>query len=176
MAWRGLALLGVARRDLADPERGFGVAGSGLTLDLVYNPLGAFLPPPQEALEAKYHEELKREFGVDFNELFTMTNMPIKRFADFLSRRGELKDYLDLLVRNFNPDTVDTLMCRNTLSVSWDGSVYDCDFNQQLGNPLALQDAPLASVFDFRSTDEFLGSDIRFDNHCFGCTAGMGSS
>ena len=93
-----------------------------------------------------------------------------------MSRRGELKDYLDLLVRNFNPDTVDTLMCRNTLSVSWDGSVYDCDFNQQLGNPLALQDAPLASVFDFRSTDEFLGSDIRFDNHCFGCTAGMGSS
>ena len=157
-------------------EAGYGAQGGDLHMDLVYNPLGAFLPPPQEALEAKYREELKREFGVDFNELFTMTNMPIKRFADFLSRRGELKDYLDLLVRNFNPDTVDALMCRNTLSVSWDGSVYDCDFNQQLGNPLALQDAPLASVFDFSSTDEFLGSDIRFDNHCFGCTAGMGSS
>ncbi|KAH8060811.1 DUF3641-containing protein [Aureococcus anophagefferens] len=157
-------------------EAGYGAEGSDLRMDLVYNPLGAFLPPPQEALEAKYREELKREFGVDFDELFTMTNMPIKRFADFLSRRGELRDYLDLLVRNFNPDTVDALMCRNTLSVSWDGSVYDCDFNQQLGNPLALQDAPLASVFDFRSTDEFLGSDIRFDNHCFGCTAGMGSS
>ena len=157
-------------------EVGYGAEGSALHLDLVYNPLGAFLPPPQEALEDKYHEELKREFGVDFNELFTMTNMPIKRFADFLSRRGELKDYLDLLVRNFNPGTTDTLMCRNTLSVSWDGGVYDCDFNQQLGLPLDVRDKPKASVFDFASTDDLLQSDILFDNHCFGCTAGMGSS
>merc|ERR1711939_344230 len=98
--------------------------GRELKLDLVYNPLGAFLPPPQDALQEKYTEELNQHFGVSFNELFTMTNMPIKRFADFLYRRGELKDYMDLLVRNFNPDTTETLMCTNTLNVGWDGRIF----------------------------------------------------
>ena len=146
--------------------------GDTLKLDLVYNPLGAFLPPPQDALRAKYEEELQRHFGVSFNELFTMTNMPIKRFADFLSRRGELGDYLALLVRNFNADTAPALMCRTTLSVNWDGRVYDCDFNQQLDLPLAAG----GSIWDLRSTDDVREERITFDNHCYGCTAGMGSS
>ena len=101
-----------------------------------------------------------------------MTNMPIKRFADFLSRRGELADYLDLLVRNFNADTAPALMCRTTLSVNWDGKVYDCDFNQQLDLPLSGG----KSVFDLTSTEDVRDARITFDNHCYGCTAGMGSS
>lgn len=156
-------------------EHGYG--HGALKLDLVYNPLGAFLPPPQEALSAKYHEELDREFGVRFDGLFTMTNMPIKRFADFLATRGELEPYLDLLVRNFNADTAPSLMCRNTVSVSPSGAVYDCDFNQQLalGLPRAGDGAD-ATVFDLESLDDLGATDIAFDNHCFGCTAGMGSS
>ena len=118
---------------LALNEKGYGVPGSGLVMDLVYNPLGAFLPPPQESLEAKYKEELMEEFGVVFTNLYTMTNMPVKRFADFLHRRGELQEYMELLVRNFNIDTTSSLMCTNTVSVGWDGSLFDCDFNQQLG-------------------------------------------
>mmetsp|Transcript_12419 Transcript_12419/g.36925 ORF Transcript_12419/g.36925 Transcript_12419/m.36925 type:complete len:436 (+) Transcript_12419:183-1490(+) len=156
-------------------EVGYGAEGTGLKLDLVYNPLGAFLPPPQEALRAKYKEELREHFGVVFSDLFTMTNMPIKRFADFLSRRGELADYLELLVRNFNAATAPSLMCRNTLSVNYDGAVYDCDFNQQLDLPLPA-DAGSTTVFDFGSTAELEARRITFDNHCFGCTAGMGSS
>ena len=106
-----------------------------------------------------------------------MTNMPIKRFADFLWRRGELKEYLDLLVRNFNYDTVDGLMCRNHVNVAWTGHIYDCDFNQQLDLGLgrgATSDG--LTVFDINSTDDLLKIDISNDNHCFGCTAGMGSS
>lgn len=105
---------------------GFGQTGSDLLLDLVYNPLGAFLPPPQADLEAKYKEVLQENFGIVFNSLFTMTNMPVKRFTDFLYRRGELKDYMDLLVRNFNPSTMDSLMCGNTISVGYDGKVSLC--------------------------------------------------
>lgn len=151
-------------------EFGFGVQGTGLSLDLVYNPLGAFLPPEQHALEMKYREELESEFGVQFSQLFTMTNMPIKRFADFLYRRGELDEYMSLLVRNFNPGTVDSLMCRDTVSVGWNGNVYDCDFNQQLDL------GQHRTVFDIKTTDDLLQQKIAFDNHCFGCTAGMGSS
>mmetsp|Transcript_24398 Transcript_24398/g.75229 ORF Transcript_24398/g.75229 Transcript_24398/m.75229 type:complete len:435 (+) Transcript_24398:165-1469(+) len=154
-------------------EVGYGAPDSPLKLDLVYNPLGAFLPPPQDALRAKYADELLEHFGVFFNELYTMTNMPIKRFADFLSRRGELEGYLELLVRNFNAGTAPSLMCRNTLSVNWDGRIYDCDFNQQLDLPLG---GGGASVFDGTRTDAWLDQPISFDNHCFACTAGMGSS
>jgi radical SAM/Cys-rich protein len=117
-------------------ELGYGKSGSGLRLDLVYNPLGAFLPPNQSDLETKYKAELWEEFGIEFNSLFTMTNMPIKRFADFLTRRNELDNYMDLLVRNFNPRTLDTVMCRNVISINYDGSIFDCDFNQQLALPL----------------------------------------
>ena len=173
---------------LALNERGYGAPGSGLTLDLVYNPLGAFLPPPQEALEAKYKEELEAVFGVVFNGLFTITNMPIKRFADFLHRRGELKDYMELLVRNFNPSTVDGLMCRSTVSVSHDGALYDCDFNQQLlmgtgsyappdgGAGRYAPPGGTLTVHDVETLDELLSTEIVVDSHCFGCTAGMGSS
>lgn len=155
-------------------DHGFGVPDSGLGLDLVYNPLGAFLPPDQAALEAKYRDELRDEFGIVFSHLFTMTNMPIKRFADFLWRRGELEDYMALLVRNFNVNTVDSLMCRDTVSIGWDGAVYDCDFNQQLG--LGIAKTPGLSVFDIETTDDLHKLPLAFDNHCFGCTAGMGSS
>lgn len=113
-------------------EAGYGMPDSGLQLDLVYNPLGGFLPPPQGPLEIKYKEELSDQFGIEFNNLFCITNMPIKRFADFLSRRGELQAYMELLVRNFNPDACNNVMCTSYLSVDYRGIVYDCDFNQQL--------------------------------------------
>jgi len=167
-------------------DRGYGVEGSGLALDLVYNPLGAFLPPHQAALEAKYRDELSHHFGVVFTNLFTITNMPIKRFADFLFRRGELEEYMGLLVRNFNLSTVDGVMCKETLSVGWDGQLYDCDFNQQLLMGLDMSSHPQnhktaaaktnLSVFDIDKTDDLLHTPITHDNHCFGCTAGMGSS
>jgi len=156
---------------LALNEAGYGQPNSGLTLDLVYNPLGAFLPPPQGSLESKYKEVLAADFGIVFNSLFTMTNMPVKRFADFLHRRDELKDYMDLLVRNFNTGTLSSLMCLNTVSVDYNGKIFDCDFNQQLGNSIDGQ-----TVFDISSLDELQKHDITTDNHCFGCTAGMGSS
>jgi len=187
---------GVFERSVAGLRKlndlGFGVQGSGLYLDLVYNPLGAFLPPHQDALEAKYKEELQQHFGVTFNQLFTMTNMPIKRFADFLFRRGELQDYMSLLVRNFNMSTTDNIMCKDTLSVNYDGSLFDCDFNQQLQIPIKDATSNLEmvkdgkdekilhqkgiSIFDIQSTSDLLNMSITHDNHCFGCTAGMGSS
>lgn len=154
---------------LALNEAGYGKDPT-LGLDLVYNPLGAFLPPDQGKLEIAYKKQLDDNFGVLFNSLFTITNMPIKRFADFLHRRDELKDYMELLVRNFNPDTIDTLMCRDMISVGYDGKLFDCDFNQQLG--YGLHDL---TVFDIESFD-LREYGIRSDNHCFGCTAGMGSS
>ncbi|XP_033751849.1 LOW QUALITY PROTEIN: uncharacterized protein LOC117335775 [Pecten maximus] len=158
-------------------EMGYGKPDSGLKLDLVYNPLGGYLPPPQQPLEEKYKEELWDAFGVEFNKLFTMTNMPIKRFNDFLHRRNELQGYLELLVRNYNLDTIDKLMCRNLLSVNWDGRVYDCDFNQQLATGITGKDnITELTVFDLETTEDVEGVDIKTDNHCFGCTAGMGSS
>ncbi|XP_060065095.1 uncharacterized protein LOC132545423 [Ylistrum balloti] len=158
-------------------EVGYGKPDTGLKLDLVYNPLGGFLPPPQQPLEEKYKEELWDTFGIEFNKLFTMTNMPIKRFNDFLHRRNELQGYLELLVRNYNLQTIDKLMCRNLLSVNWDGRVYDCDFNQQLAIGITGEDKITElSVFDLNTTDDVKGEIIKTDNHCFGCTAGMGSS
>jgi radical SAM/Cys-rich protein len=163
---------------LALNEAGYGIEGSGLQLDLVYNPLGAFLPPEQQKLEQQYTVELEKNFGILFNQLFTMTNMPIKRFADFLHRRGELKDYMELLIRNFNVDTTKSLMCLDTVSVGYDGKVFDCDFNQQLGLMVgtdAIHKDGL-SVFDMETLGDLQKHAIRTDNHCFGCTAGMGSS
>ena len=169
---------------LALNEAGYGHPGSDLPLDLVYNPLGAFLPPEQGKLEAKYKEELDENFGIIFDSLFTMTNMPIKRFADFLYRRGELKEYMDLLQRNFNQDTMKSLMCLETVSIGYDGKVFDCDFNQQLGYGVATDSKDddtihaenNLSVFDLKSFESLQDQAIRTDNHCFGCTAGMGSS
>jgi len=163
---------------LALNEAGYGQPNTDLKLDLVYNPLGAFLPPPQQNLESKYKEVLKDNFDIDFNSLFTMTNMPVKRFTDFLYRRNELKDYMDLLVRNFNSDTMDSLMCKNTISVGYDGRIFDCDFNQQLGYTIGANDEFVGgkTVFDINSLNDLQFDTIKNDNHCFGCTAGMGSS
>lgn len=158
-------------------QLGYGVKDSGLALNLVYNPSGAFLPPDQHDLEQKYKEELWTHFGIEFTNLFTITNMPIKRFADFLYRRGELEEYMSLLVRNFNLSTVPGLMCINHCSVSWAGNIFDCDFNQQLDLPFAHNKAgKQLSVFDIESTNDLLQYKIAVDSHCFGCTSGKGSS
>lgn len=155
-------------------EAGYGLRESNHRLDLVYNPLGAFLPPEQSKLQAQYKVQLMQDFGIQFHELFTITNMPIKRFADFLYRRGELKTYMDLLVQNFNLQAVEGLMCLDMVSVGYDGAVYDCDFNQQL--QLAIGGGKGLNVLGMVSYDELSNYPIRTDSHCFGCTAGMGSS
>lgn len=153
---------------------GYGADGSPLRLDLVYNPVGAFLPPPQPALEARFKEELASLFGVAFHRLLTITNMPIQRFAEALRREGQLAEYLGLLVNHFNPATVDGLMCRALVSVGWDGALYDCDFNQMLELPLA--GAAARTIWSIDSCDALDGLPIVTASHCFGCTAGAGSS
>jgi radical SAM/Cys-rich protein len=152
---------------------GYARAGSGLRLDLVYNPLGASLPPPQRELEARYREELHRDFGIEFGSLLTLTNMPIKRFAHALERDGRLDMYLSLLVNHFNPATLPGLMCRSTLSVGFDGALSDCDFNQMLELPLGSR---ARSIFDVDTFEELAGEPVATASHCFGCAAGTGSS
>jgi radical SAM/Cys-rich protein len=144
-----------------------------LPLHLVYNPIGATLPPKQEELEAEYKVELLKHFNITFNRLYTITNMPIARFASYLRHNGEYEKYQELLVKAFNPNAVDGLMCRNTISIGWRGEVYDCDFNQQLGMQWQ-QNQPLF-LWDVDSK-EFESRNIMTGNHCFGCTAGSGSS
>jgi radical SAM/Cys-rich protein len=158
-ALRALNALGYAR-----PE-------SGLALSLVYNPLGAFLPAPQQQLEADYQRELGA-LGIAFDRLLTITNMPIKRFARELARSGKHAEYMALLVNHFNAATVSSLMCRDTLSVAWDGALYDCDFNQALALPLRGPH----SLFELDDVRELAGLAIATGSHCFGCTAGAGSS
>jgi radical SAM/Cys-rich protein len=143
-----------------------------LVLNLVYNPLGAFLPPPQQALEADYKRRLQEDFGIHFNRLFTITNMPIRRFADFLQRSGQQESYLKLLFERFNPMTVERLMCRSLVSIGWDGQIYDCDFNQMLEMPAANR----MTIWDIKSFDATAFQPIATAHHCFGCTAGAGSS
>jgi radical SAM/Cys-rich protein len=168
---------GVFERSIAALEKlnalGYGRAWSGLELDLVYNPVGASLPPAQAELEARYKEELGRQFGIEFNNLLTITNMPIKRFAHLLEQTGQHEAYMGLLVNHFNPSTVPELMCRSLVSVGWDGQLYDCDFNQMLEIPLG---AGPRSVWDVESFEDLEGGRIAVDGHCFGCTAGAGSS
>ncbi|MCC7263374.1 MAG: arsenosugar biosynthesis radical SAM protein ArsS [Candidatus Latescibacteria bacterium] len=150
-------------------EVGYGIEGSGLVLNLVTNPSGAFLPGNQTSLEREWKAQLRRRYGVEFNQLYALTNMPISRFLEFLLASGNLDGYLERLVNAFNPATVDGLMCRYTLSVGWDGRLYDCDFNQMLD--LALPQT-IAEV-EVEHLDQRL---IQVDQHCFGCTAGTGSS
>ena len=152
---------------------GYGRVDSGLELDLVYNPLGATLPPPQAALEATYRRELAEHFGIVFNRLFTITNMPIKRFLHLLEREGSYERYMQTLLDAFNPQAALGVMCRNLLSVSWDGRLYDCDFNQALELPLAGRQR---TVWDIAMLAEVEREHIAFANHCYGCTAGAGSS
>jgi len=147
--------------------------GSRLPLNLVYNPVGPKLPPPQGELEADYKESLGREFGISFNHLYTITNQPIARFAEDLRRQGKTDEYMTLLANSFNPATVESLMCRTTLSVGWMGEVYDCDFNQMLG--MQMQNGKLLYLWDV--TPELLeGWAVRTGEHCLACTAGCGSS
>ncbi|MCB1024082.1 MAG: arsenosugar biosynthesis radical SAM protein ArsS [Acidobacteria bacterium] len=151
---------------------GYGI-DENFELDLVYNPVGAFLPPEQSAIEADFKRELKSRYGISFNRLFTITNMPIARYLDWLRRSGNEKTYMNKLVNAFNGQTVEGLMCRNTLSVDWLGNLYDCDFNQMLEIPVA-ENAP-RTIFEF-SFEQFSDREIMTNSHCFGCTAGSGSS
>lgn len=147
--------------------------GTRLPLNLVYNPLGATLPPAQPELEAAYKTELRARFGIEFTRLFALANLPIARFAQDLRARGQWDAYLELLANSFNPATVDGLMCRTTLSVGWRGEVYDCDFNQMLG--LQLRNGKDLFLWDV--TPAYLaGRTIQTGAHCLGCTAGAGSS
>jgi radical SAM/Cys-rich protein len=152
---------------------GYGRSGTGLLLNLVYNPLGPSLPPPQQQLEADYRRELGSRFGIAFNHLYTITNMPISRFLTDLVRHGNYDRYMALLLEKFNPQTVEGVMCRTLVSVGWDGTLYDCDFNQMLAMP--INHGLPQHIRDF---DAFLLSrrQIRTGAHCFGCTAGSGSS
>jgi len=153
---------------------GIGVPGGGV-LDLVYNPGGPFLPPAQAGLEADYKRRLREDFGVEFSNLITITNMPISRFLHDLERDGKREEYEALLLESFNPGTVDGLMCRSLVSIDWRGRMYDCDFNQMLELPL-LDAVGARTVWDVRSFQELAERPIAVAKHCFGCTAGAGSS
>lgn len=153
-------------------ELGYG-SNPELALDLVYNPGGAFLPPPQQTLEQTYKTRLFEDFGVVFNNLYALTNLPISRFRHYLERRGELFDYMDLLSSSFNPATIDGLMCRHIISVDWQGRIYDCDFNQMLDISAGWRKP--SYLWDLHFND-IVNQKIALDSHCFGCTAGAGSS
>ena len=150
---------------------GYGVEGSGLLFNLVYNPVGPYLPAAQASLEADYKRELQQKFGLVFNSLFTITNMPINRFRLHLEKSGQYAAYMDKLLAAFNPAAAEGVMCRDLISVGHDGRIYDCDFNQMLEMGVA---GP-ASIFEF-DFERLMARDIRLDSHCLGCTAGAGSS
>lgn len=152
---------------------GYGQPGSGLALNLVYNPVGAFLPPKQEAIEAQFKKELQTHYDIEFNRLLTITNMPISRFLEFLIESGNYEQYMTRLANAFNPRAATGVMCRSTLSVGWDGRLYDCDFNQMLDLPVN-HGAP-THIRDFDPT-RLNHRRIVTRNHCYGCTAGSGSS
>lgn len=153
---------------------GYGVDGSGLMLTLVYNPVGASLPPPQDRLEADYRRELRAQFGIVFSRLFTITNMPIHRFALHLRKQGQFEAYMDTLLSAFNPAAAEGVMCRDLISVDHVGRLFDCDFNQQIG--LAATDGVGPMTLEEFSYERLMKRSIAFDSHCFGCTAGAGSS
>jgi radical SAM/Cys-rich protein len=155
---------------------GYGV-DPALPLNLVYNPNGAFLPPPQQVLEAEYKQRLGEDFGIRFNALYTITNMPISRFGAVLLSKGEYDDYITLLKDNYSPDNLDTVMCRSTVSVDWQGYLYDCDFNQMLEMPMmsAAGEHSSPHLTDLLGAD-LSGRPIKVGEHCYGCTAGQGSS
>ncbi|MBI1897658.1 MAG: arsenosugar biosynthesis radical SAM protein ArsS [Acidobacteria bacterium] len=152
---------------------GYGRPDSGLLLNLVYNPVGAFLPPPQASIQADYRRELSRRHGIVFNSLYTITNMPISRFLEFLLRTGNYDRYMDRLVNAFNPAAAAGVMCRHTLSVGWDGTLYDCDFNQMLSLPVTGRAPRHIRDFDLET---LVRRRIITGHHCYGCTAGAGSS
>lgn len=170
---------GVFERSIAGLKElnvlGYGQEGSELILNLVYNPQGPSLPPPQGALEQDYKRELMQHFGIRFNKLFALTNMPVQRFGSTLISKGTFGQYMALLKSAYQPGNLDTVMCRNTVSVDWQGELYDCDFNQMLGLNLTLgpqTKAHLRDLMDHGLTD----LPIQIADHCYGCTAGQGSS
>ncbi|MBL4852604.1 MAG: arsenosugar biosynthesis radical SAM protein ArsS [Gammaproteobacteria bacterium] len=153
---------------------GYGKANSGLTLDLVYNPQGATLPPPQKELEANYHHHLFEHFGIIFNQLYTVANMPIKRFGSMLISKGTFDGYMDLLRSAHNVGNLSSVMCKSLISIDWQGYVYDCDFNQMLGLPLT-NGQQRTHITDLMNVD-LNGRNVVVKDHCYGCTAGQGSS
>lgn len=154
-------------------KEGYGQEDTGMILDLVYNPVGAFLPGDQKQLERDFKYQLKEQFNIDFNSLFIITNIPISRFLDFLIESGNYEEYMEKLVNAFNPSAIAGVMCRNSISIDWQGNLYDCDFNQMLG----LKTSPLAgqhiSTFELEKMEN---RKIVIGQHCFACTAGAGSS
>ncbi len=154
---------------------GYGQEGTGLVLNLVYNPQGAVLPPSQAALQADYKRELAAHFGVVFNELYVLTNMPIQRFGSTLVSKGGLQGYMQLLKASYQEHNLDTVMCRSLVSVDWRGELYDCDFNQMLGLPARVGPGLRPHLRDLLLHDG-AGEAIRVADHCYGCTAGQGSS
>jgi len=151
---------------------GYGKTNSNLKLDLVYNPSGAFLPPDQESLEIKFKEKLYNNFKIEFNNLFTITNLPISRFLDYLIASENYEEYMETLVSRFNPNATKELMCKNTISVSWEGYIYDCDFNQMLDLKINSKNN---TVFKCK-IQGLVDKKIQVSQHCYGCTAGAGSS
>jgi radical SAM/Cys-rich protein len=154
-------------------DLGYGTQGTDLVLDLVYNPGGAYLPGNQKKLEEDYKRELKQFFNIRFNNLYTITNMPIKRFLSDLERSKKLDNYMQLLEDNFNTQAASAVMCKSLVSIGYDGQIYDCDFNQMLEMPIA---ATIKHINDLKSFNELLNKKIVLGDHCYGCTAGAGSS
>jgi len=158
-------------------ELGFGRSGSSLKLDLVYNPQGPVLPPPQEQLEIDYKKFLSEQFGVEFHSLLTLTNLPIQRFGSMLISKGQFHPYMDLLKSAYRPENLASVMCKNTISIDYDGYVFDCDFNQMLAMPMGSNRLKRTHLTDLVSSGLGLdGLPIAIGDHCYGCTAGQGSS
>lgn len=153
---------------------GYGQAGSELLLDLVFNPQGPYLPPSQDSLEQDYKQHLADQYGIEFNHLLTLTNMPIKRFGSTLVSRGEFSSYMSLLKTAHQDDNIDSVMCRSLISVDWQGYVYDCDFNQMLDLPLQLDHRPRLHISELAGID-LSNQPIKVADHCYACTAGQGS-
>jgi radical SAM/Cys-rich protein len=151
---------------------GYGIEGTGLILNLVYNPAGAFLPPAQQSLEQEYKQALTERYGIFFNKLFAITNLPISRYLDYLLQSGNYEKYMEKLVNAYNPAAAVNVMCRNTISIGWDGYLYDCDFNQMLDLKVSGSSKHI-SQFDTSMLNE---RTIIVNQHCYGCTAGSGSS
>lgn len=154
-------------------EVGYGINGSGLTLNLVYNPSGAFLPPDQGALQDQFKRKLRDGYQIEFNELFAITNLPVSRYLSYLVASGNYEKYMEKLVNAYNPVAASNVMCRNTVSVSWDGYLFDCDFNQMLDLKVATKKGQHLSEFNL---EEIQNRSIIVNQHCYGCTAGAGSS
>ena len=175
-AQRGKGVFDASIKGLLELNQlGYGREGSGLTLNLVYNPGGAFLPPSQAKLQQDYKDRLKADWGIEFNELYTITNMPISRFGSMLMSKGQFNEYMQLLLDNYQAHNLATVMCRTTVSVDYQGDVYDCDFNQMLAMPALDKQGERRHLKDLL-THDLKGDNIEVAGHCFGCTAGAGSS